>query len=127
MTAAAASVGRSRRSRFKLGAIERRNLRWGLLFISPWLFGFLALGVFPILYTFFLSLTRYSGFREPVLIGTANYSRLVADHAQCVVGGVHRAAVALAGSWLGSSAARRRSGGRWRRHCRCCGSAAGCC
>ena len=79
MTAAAASVGRSRRSRFKLGAIERRNLRWGLLFISPWLFGFLALGVFPILYTFFLSLTRYSGFREPVLIGTANYSRLVAD------------------------------------------------
>ena len=54
-------------------------MRWGLLFISPWLFGFLALGVFPILYTFFLSLTRYSGFREPVLIGTANYSRLVAD------------------------------------------------
>jgi len=45
MTAAATSAGRSRSPRLKLGAIERRNLRWGLLFISPWLFGFLALGV----------------------------------------------------------------------------------
>jgi multiple sugar transport system permease protein len=63
----------------KLGAIERRNLRWGLLFISPWLFGFIALGVFPILYTFFLSLTRYSGLRDPILIGGANYERMVGD------------------------------------------------
>jgi multiple sugar transport system permease protein len=62
-----------------MGAIDRRNLRWGLLFISPWLFGFLALGVFPILYTFLLSLTRYSGLREPVLIGAANYQRMAAD------------------------------------------------
>ena len=45
----------------RLGALERRNLSWGLLFISPWLFGFIFLGVFPILYTFYLSLTRYSG------------------------------------------------------------------
>ena len=56
-------------ARFRLGALERRNLRWGLLFISPWLFGFMVLGVFPILYTFYLSLTRYSGIREPVFIG----------------------------------------------------------
>jgi multiple sugar transport system permease protein len=68
-----------RPSRFNLGKIERRNLRWGLLFISPWLIGFLLLGIFPILYTFFLSLTRYSGIRDPVLIGLNNYSRLVAD------------------------------------------------
>jgi multiple sugar transport system permease protein len=62
-----------------MGPIDRRNLRWGLLFISPWLFGFLALGVFPILYTFYLSLTRYSGLREPILIGGANYQRMAAD------------------------------------------------
>ena len=37
------------------------------------------LGVFPILYTFFLSLTRYSGIRPPVLIGIANYQRMAAD------------------------------------------------
>ncbi len=59
--------------------MERRNLRWGLLFISPWLFGFLVLGVFPILYTFYLSLTRYSGLRDPIFIGVANYQRMAAD------------------------------------------------
>jgi multiple sugar transport system permease protein len=67
------------RSLLGLGAIERRNLRWGLLFISPWLFGFLALSVFPILYTFFLSLTRYSGIRPPVIIGVSNYQRIASD------------------------------------------------
>jgi multiple sugar transport system permease protein len=62
-----------------MGALERRNLRWGLLFISPWLFGFLALGVFPILYTFYLSLTRYSGLRDPIFLGLGNYQRMAAD------------------------------------------------
>lgn len=62
-----------------MGPLERRNLRMGLLFISPWLFGFLVLGVFPIFYTFFLSLTRYSGLREPIPIGAGNYQRMAAD------------------------------------------------
>jgi multiple sugar transport system permease protein len=77
MTAAAPAL--PDRRRFGLGTLERRNLRWGLLFISPWLFGFLALSVFPIVYTFFLSLTRYSGIKPPVLIGLANYARLTGD------------------------------------------------
>jgi multiple sugar transport system permease protein len=70
---------RGRFGRPRMGALERRNLRWGLLFISPWLFGFLALGVFPILYTFYLSLTRYSGLRDPIFLGFANYQRMAAD------------------------------------------------
>jgi multiple sugar transport system permease protein len=65
--------------RLRLGAIERRNLRWGLIFISPWLFGFIALGVFPILYTFYLSLTRYSGIKAPIFIGIQNYQRMAVD------------------------------------------------
>jgi multiple sugar transport system permease protein len=78
MAAAARTVtGRSRRPR--LGTIERRNLRWGLLFISPWLFGFITLSIFPIIYTFYLSLTRYSGIRDPVFIGVQNYQRMAAD------------------------------------------------
>lgn len=68
-----------RPGRFDLGKVERRNLRWGLLFISPWLIGFLVFGVFPILYTFYLSLTRYSGLKAAVFIGGANYTRLVGD------------------------------------------------
>lgn len=70
---------RRRWQRPSLGAIERRNLRYGLLFISPWLFGFVVLGIFPILYTFYLSLTRYSGLRDPILIGSQNYQRMAAD------------------------------------------------
>ena len=66
-------------SRFGLGNVERRNLRWGLIFISPWLIGFLVFGVLPIFYTFFLSLTRYSGIRDPILNGGANYPRMLSD------------------------------------------------
>jgi multiple sugar transport system permease protein len=79
MTAAAAPLTRGRSARFRLGSVERRNLRWGLLFISPWLFGFILLSVFPILYTFYLSLTQYSGFKDPVFIGLDNYRQLWAD------------------------------------------------
>ena len=85
MAVAPAAIGTTvvppaRRRRFRrLGSMERRNLKWGLLFISPWLFGFIVLGVFPIIYTFYLSLTRYSGIRPPILIGGSNYQRLVAD------------------------------------------------
>jgi multiple sugar transport system permease protein len=79
MTTAAATV-RPRRNRFRpLGPTERRNLRWGLTFISPWLIGFIVFGIFPIIYTFYLSLTRYSGLRDPVFIGIQNYQRMAAD------------------------------------------------
>jgi multiple sugar transport system permease protein len=79
MTSDARSIDVARPRRRTLGSIERRNLRNGLLFISPWLIGFLVLGVFPILYTFYLSLTRYSGIREPIFIGAQNYERMVDD------------------------------------------------
>ena len=79
MSEASPAIPRARLGRRRMGAIERRNLRMGLLFISPWLFGFLVLGVFPILYTFYLSLTRYSGLRDPIFIGAANYERMAAD------------------------------------------------
>jgi multiple sugar transport system permease protein len=79
MSDASPAIRRARIGRPKLGPMERRNLRWGLLFISPWLFGFLALGVFPILYTFYLSLTRYSGLRDPIFLGLANYQRMAVD------------------------------------------------
>jgi multiple sugar transport system permease protein len=71
-------IGRIGR-RFAFSREERRNLRVGLLFISPWLFGFLALMVYPIVYSFSLSFTRYSGFGEPTWIGFDNYTRMVGD------------------------------------------------
>src|SRR6478752_4476218 len=79
MAVAAADIKRTRTGPRRLTKLQRHNLRWGLLFISPWLFGFIFLGVFPILYTFYLSLTRYSGILPPVFIGIGNYQRMAAD------------------------------------------------
>ena len=47
MAVAPAAIKPKRQGRFHMGALERRNLKWGLVFISPWLFGFIFLGVFP--------------------------------------------------------------------------------
>jgi len=60
--------------------LERRNLRNGLLFISPWIIGFVGLQIYPILYSLRLSFTRYSGFGEAVDIGWANFNRLLHDN-----------------------------------------------
>lgn len=58
---------------------ERRNLIVGLLFISPWIFGFLAFLAYPFVYTVRMSFTRYSGFGPQEWIGLENYRRLFQD------------------------------------------------
>ncbi|NWG19834.1 MAG: sugar ABC transporter permease [Chloroflexi bacterium] len=55
---------------------DRHSLMTGLLFISPWIIGFLAFTVFPLFYSFYISLTRYDLIRDPVFIGFANYTEL---------------------------------------------------
>ena len=66
-------------SRFRLTKGERHNLGLGLLFISPWIVGFLAFQVYPLYYTARISFTDYSGFGEPLWIGLENYRRLLED------------------------------------------------
>ena len=69
--AAIATTGRKR------SANERRNQILGLLFISPWLFGFVFLALLPLIQSFYYSLTRYDLIsNDPVFIGTGNYVRL---------------------------------------------------
>lgn len=65
--------------RFQLTRKERRNLVTGLLFVSPWIVGFLAFLVYPIYYTLRISFTQYSGFGEPKWIGLDNYRALLDD------------------------------------------------
>ena len=67
-------------SRWKLTKGERRNLAKGLLFISPWLVGFLLLLAYPIFYTVRMSFTKYSGFGEAKWIGLQNYRDLMHDN-----------------------------------------------
>jgi multiple sugar transport system permease protein len=58
---------------------ERYNLMIGLLFISPWVIGFLAFLVYPIISSAYLSFTRFSGFGAATWIGWGNYTRMAQD------------------------------------------------
>jgi multiple sugar transport system permease protein len=56
-----------------------RRLRLGLLFISPWIIGFLVFYLYPFLATLYYSFTRFTGFGNPQFIGLQNYDGLLHD------------------------------------------------
>ena len=55
---------------------ERRNLRNGLLFISPWLFGFIVFSIYPLIASVYYSFTDYNVVQPPVWTGLNNYHEL---------------------------------------------------
>lgn len=63
----------------KLSRNERHNLILGLIFISPWILGFLLFTVYPLGYSAYVSLTRYDLIGDPVFIGAKNYIKLFTD------------------------------------------------
>jgi multiple sugar transport system permease protein len=58
---------------------DRRNLTKGLLFISPWILGFLAFNLYPLIASIWFSLCDYSVLSEPVFLGAQNYVDLWND------------------------------------------------
>ncbi len=58
---------------------EWRNLRLGLLFVSPWVVGFVVFTIYPLLASLYYSLTRYDLLRPPVFLGLKNYASLFFD------------------------------------------------
>lgn len=58
---------------------ERRNLRNGLLFMSPWIVGFGVFMLYPIGASLFFSFCDYSVLERPVWIGLENYTELFND------------------------------------------------
>ncbi|MFM6173093.1 MAG: carbohydrate ABC transporter permease, partial [Sphaerospermopsis kisseleviana] len=58
---------------------EKERRRTGLLFISPWILGFLAFTAYPLLASLWFSLCDYSVLAEPVYIGAENYRELLQD------------------------------------------------
>mgnify|MGYP005840486459 CR=1 FL=1 len=58
---------------------ERRHLRNGLLFASPWLIGLSAFVLYPIGASAYFSFCDYSTLQPPVWIGLDNYRELLAD------------------------------------------------
>lgn len=79
MSSAATPISSGFASRFRLTKRQRKNLGVGLLFVSPWIVGFLAFLVYPIIYTVRISFTEYTGFGEPRWIGLGNYRDLLND------------------------------------------------
>ncbi len=51
----------------------------GLLFVLPWIIGFFAFTIYPIISSFYYSLCNYNVIGKPTFIGFANYANLFKD------------------------------------------------
>ena len=58
---------------------EKHRVRLGLLFIGPWIGGFLLLCLYPLVSTLVYSLCDYSVLSPPVFVGAENYRNLFTD------------------------------------------------
>lgn len=54
----------------------RRETATGYAFLTPWLIGFFGLTAVPMIYSLYLSFTKYNIFQPPKWIGLDNYMRL---------------------------------------------------
>ena len=59
--------------------IKRREAVYGYLFISPWILGFLAFTLLPIVLAIYYSFTDYSLLQSPASVGFDNYRQLWND------------------------------------------------
>ncbi len=62
--------------------VARRRVNraaYGYLFVAPFFVSFAIFGLYPILYSFYLSLAHWDGFTAPTFVGLANYRRLLND------------------------------------------------
>jgi multiple sugar transport system permease protein len=61
-----------------MSAAQWRGLRWGLFFISPWIIGFLAFTLYPIVASFYFSFTDFNILNfSPNWVGLDNYHEMV--------------------------------------------------
>jgi multiple sugar transport system permease protein len=61
------------------GSAQRRETRAALLFISPWIIGFLVFTAWPVIYTGYLSFTDYDVINAPTFVGFDNFKELLED------------------------------------------------
>lgn len=72
-----APVGDARRRGRRRAA--RRNILSALLFLSPWIVGFLVFTAWPMIYSAYLSLTDYDVINNPEFVGIENYIEMASD------------------------------------------------
>jgi multiple sugar transport system permease protein len=65
----------------KKSGIERTEARWGLIFIAPWIFGFLVFTFFPIIASLIFSMTNYNPIHidQTAFLGLQNYIQMFND------------------------------------------------
>jgi multiple sugar transport system permease protein len=66
----------SSRATRQAGSGKYANEIAGYLFVGPWLFGFLALTILPLLASLYLSFTEYDMFSTPQWVGLANFKKM---------------------------------------------------
>lgn len=60
-------------------SLRRKIAQTALIFVLPVLLYNIVFRIYPIVYAFYLSLTRFSGFGEPKFIGLLNFQNLFFD------------------------------------------------
>ena len=65
--------------RIPASPLRRREARAGLLFVLPWLISLLVFTTYPVLATFYLSLTEYTVIEPPQWVGLGNYRTMLFD------------------------------------------------
>lgn len=60
----------------RLSKKKKSNIIAGYFFISPWIIGFLAFILFPLIASFVLSFTKYDVLSSPTFIGLSNWYRM---------------------------------------------------
>jgi multiple sugar transport system permease protein len=78
-TEAAPQTAKLRKGPHRPRRSVQRRTRNGLLFISPWLIGFLLFFAYPFFATIYYSFTNFNGVQSPKWIGLANYTALFHD------------------------------------------------
>lgn len=69
----------SKRTSKRADSIQRRQTRWGYIFLTPTILGLLLFCIGPIFVSLFLSFTDWNMIGDVNIIGGANYSRMVKD------------------------------------------------
>jgi len=73
------AASKPKRSSRALNLSTIKDGYWGYLFISPWLIGLLALTLWPMLQSIYLSLTNYHLLESPHWIGLGNYQEILME------------------------------------------------
>lgn len=63
----------------KRGSYQRKQMIAPYFFVAPYLLLFIMFSLFPILYTFYISLLDWTGISSPIFVGLANYAALLKD------------------------------------------------